>query len=181
MDNYLDNTAPTIEEVRTWGFTENLYFIEQDEDLVLHSTEYIPILIELSSNENCLKKDYCHSTLTHYTQLQLALRNLEELQKINTHIKEYTQPITYKVKKWKDSFLFLYDLIICPREITIEQSEEIAFTLTVGDYCLRNFKKLRVLDSGFVEYLASTNSYQEYFYINPKTSFWKSSKHFPLY
>ncbi|GGB14537.1 hypothetical protein [Puia dinghuensis] len=179
MEQYLDSFNPTIEEVRRWGYEEDMYFIEQDEDLVLHSAEYISILMELSSDANCPKNMYCLSILTHFSQIQLANRKLSMIEDIYHHVNQYIKTTSIPVEKWKFDFLQLRELIIDPRSITEEQSDAIAFKLTVGDYNHREFKKLRILPSGFIEYLASTSSYKEYFYINPHTSFWKSSRYFP--
>jgi len=180
MEQYLDNFNPTIDEVRRWGYDENMYFIEQDEDLALHSAEYVSILMELSSDVNCPKNMYCLSILTHFSQIQLANRELSVIEDIFHHVNRYLKTISILVEKWKFDFLQLRELIIEPRSITEEQSDAIAFMLTVGDYNHREFKKLRILPSGFIEYLASTSSYKEYFYINPHTSFWKPSRYFPV-
>jgi len=182
MEKYLNNCNPTIDEVRQWGYDEDMYFIEQDEDLALHSAEYISILMELSSDASCPKNVYCLSILTHFSQIQLANRELSEIENIFQYVSQYQNELSVPVEKWKFDFLQLRELIINPRSLTEEESDAVAFILTVGDYNHREFKKSRSLASGFIEYLASTSSYREYLYIyiNPRTSFWRSSRHFPI-
>lgn len=51
-----DNVNPTIDEVREWGYDEDKLFLDQDEDLILHSPQYIPILIELACDDSSPKK-----------------------------------------------------------------------------------------------------------------------------
>jgi hypothetical protein len=174
MEQYLDNFGPTTDEVRRWGYDEDMYFIEQDEDLALHSAEYIPILMELSSDVDCL------SILTYFSQIQLANRRLSEIESIFHHVNQYAKAISFAVEKWKFDFFQLRELVINPHLLTEEQSDAIAFKLTVGDYTQKEFKKIQTLRSGFIEYLASTASYKEYFYVNPQTSFWKFSRYFPV-
>jgi len=159
MDKILNNTNPTIQEIKNWAYDEDLYFIEQDEDLVLHQPKYIPILIELASDQVCPKGDYCLSILSYYTQLLLANRMLEELTEVEKQINEYARPMPEKINKWKSNFLLLNDLIKTPREITESEADDVAFRLAVGN-TLRNFKKLGHVDNQFIEYCAYTMSYK---------------------
>jgi hypothetical protein len=151
--------------------------MEQDEDLILHAAEYTSILMELSSDANCPKNGYCLSILTHFSQIQLAGRRLAEIENIFQQVNSYSNALSGPVEKWKVEFLQIRELIINPRSLTEEQADAIAFKLTVGDYNTRKFKKVGHLAPGFIEYIASTSSYKEYFYINLDTSFWESSRH----
>lgn len=177
MDKILDNADPTIQEVKRWGYDKHISFIEQDEDLILHDSKYTTILMELASDINCPKNDYCLSILTYFTQIQLAGRETSDLAKIEKHIEEYNKTIPINVEKWKAIFLYLYNFIKSPQPISESIADDIAYSLTVGEYCLRDFKKLGFIDSGVIEYLASTPCYREYFYIELETSFWRSSKY----
>lgn len=177
MDRYLNNFTPSIREVQEWGYDVDLYFIEQDEDLALHSPEYISILMELASDKECPKKEYCLSILTHYSQILLANRILNEIKDVKLHIENYDLSLGDGVDKWRSDFLFFTDLIDNPRHISEAEADNIAWRLTVGEYSSRNFKKLGAFSSGILEYSASTISYLEYFYINPKTANWLLSKY----
>jgi len=177
MDRYLHKANPSIEEVKEWAYDNDLYFTEQDEDLILHSTKYIFVLMELASDKDCLKNDYCLSILTHYSQILLANRILKEIKEVEQRITQYNLLLSESVEKWKSRFLYITDLIHNPRVITEDEADDVAWQLTVGDFCIREFKKLRSFDSGLIEYSASSSSYIEYFYINLKTANWKVSKY----
>ncbi|MFC0771935.1 hypothetical protein [Terrimonas alba] len=180
MDRYLDNFKPSIQEVKEWAYDDSLYFTQQDEDLALHSTEYISTLMELASDQECPKNGYCLSILTYYSQILLANRMLKEIKEVKRQIAKYDLPLNDSVENWKSDFLYLTDLIYNPRPITESEADKVAWRLTVGDYCIRDFKKLGLLYSDILEYSASTTSYIEYFYINPRTANWKLSKYFRL-
>ncbi len=62
-----DNWGPTIDEVRLWAYDENAWLTGQDEDLIFLDPYYIPILLELISDEACPKQDLALSYLTHCT------------------------------------------------------------------------------------------------------------------
>ncbi len=177
MDVILNNTNPTIEQVREWGYNEQTLLIEQDEDLILHDSKYTSILFELASDDNCPKHDYCLSILAYFSQIQLAFRQKDIVEEISRHINESAIALSDSVNKWKLKFNMISDLIKHPKELLEMQAQEIAFDLTVGEYCRREFKKLRMLNSGYIEYVSFTDSYKEYFYIDPKSCFWKISRH----
>jgi hypothetical protein len=171
-----DNVNPTIDEVREWGYDEDKLFLDQDEDLILHSTHYIPILIELARDHSCPKKDYCFSILQYYSTIQLSHRT-KELTNIVSHLRQSSGTSNSDLESWRAKYLSISDLVSGPRPVTEKVAEEIAQFLTVGDFSRRDFKKLGILSSGFIEFLASTSSYKEYFYINPETSKWTVSRH----
>lgn len=177
MEQILDNASPSIQEVRDWGYNENVVFIDQDEDLVLHDVEYIQILMELASDTNCPKNNYCLNTLQHFTQVHLARRNTSEIFEIENCISQYDGMISQEVEKWKGMFFYLLDLIRNPQQIDEQVAEGVAHYLTVGDFTIRHFQKLRTISENIVEYLASTESYKEYIYIDLKTAFWQVSKY----
>ncbi len=171
-----DNVNPTIDEVRAWGYDEDKFFLDQDEDLILHSPQYIPILIELACDDICPKKDYCFSILQYYSAIQLSHRT-KELADIVSHLRQSSVTSNPDLENWRTKYLSISDLVSAPRPVTEKAAEEIAQFLTVGDFSRRDFKKLGTLSSGFIEFLASTSSYKEYFYINPQTTKWTVSRH----
>ena len=53
-----NNYNPTPSDIREWGYDEDLYFMEQDEDLLLYELGYVPVLLELAQDPACPKQDY---------------------------------------------------------------------------------------------------------------------------
>jgi hypothetical protein len=41
-----------------WGYRPELRLMSQDEDLLLHKVEFIPVLLQLADDERCPKRDY---------------------------------------------------------------------------------------------------------------------------
>ncbi|MGZ3864785.1 MAG: hypothetical protein ACXVPN_16045 [Bacteroidia bacterium] len=171
-----DNVNPTIDEVREWGYDEDKSFLDQDEDLILHSPLYIPILIELASDMNCPKTDYCFSILQYYSAIQLSHRT-KELADIVSHLRQSSVTSSRDLENWRTKYISISDLVSNPKRLSEKEAEEIAYFLTVGDFSTRDFKKLGTLESGVIEFVASTISYKEYFYIHLETSKWTVSRH----
>jgi hypothetical protein len=180
MDRCLDNINPTFDEVRAWAGDWDVMFTDQDEDLILYADEYVPILMELASDPACPKGYYCLTILAGYSRGQLTSRIVGSVNAIEGHIRDFKGPLGDAVLKWKSDFLKISNLIRHPASLTDTEAESIAFCLTDGGYREMDFKKGRILKSGYIEYIASTAGYREYLYINPQTSLWKFSRLVPV-
>jgi len=58
-----NNLNPTYDDVRQWGYDEALYFMEQDEELLLYGLYYVPVLLELAQDPACPKQQFALSIL----------------------------------------------------------------------------------------------------------------------
>jgi hypothetical protein len=175
MEKCLNDPSPPVQKVREWAFDKDMTLIEVDEDLVLHDLSYVPLLVELASNKDCPKNDYCFSILSHFVQENLVSRNTAVLNEIRKIITEYKGPLSTRSQEWKIMFLRVIDLMDLPQEITELEASQIAYFLLVGDHSKRDFKVLGVPEKGIIEYSASTVSYMQYLYIELETSYWTSS------
>lgn len=73
LTNQIENYwGPTPEQVKVWGYDEHAWLVDQDEDLIFLEPEYIPVLIELISDESCPKKDIALEYLIHCTRHLVA-------------------------------------------------------------------------------------------------------------
>ncbi len=73
--------------LRRWAFDEDMLLSDQDEDLLLHQAEYLPILILLADDPSCPKDGYILSCLDHYLKF-IVLCGLEaELEVVRKAIK----------------------------------------------------------------------------------------------
>lgn len=75
-ETILDDWNPTEATLRRWAFDESLLLSDQDEDLVLHRAEYLPLLVELAGDPTCPKAQYILSSLDFYLMF-LVLRGSE--------------------------------------------------------------------------------------------------------
>ena len=71
-DRISDNYDPTPDDVRAWGYDDDLMFMSQDEDLLLYGTMYFPVLLELAGDENCRKGGYAFSILCEFSREQVT-------------------------------------------------------------------------------------------------------------
>ena len=175
----LDEVNPTHQQIIEWGYDEEMWFTDQDEDLILHDTEYLPSLVQLASDVDCPKQDYCASILDYFIQQSFLFRNEAELKVIHQFMRQ-AQMETKWLKNWKKRFLCTFDIFMNPQSISIEMCTKIATELNIGDYSHRVINQLRTLTNGVIEYEASYGTYRQYFYINPQTGKWKLSKFNPL-
>ncbi|MEM7029228.1 MAG: hypothetical protein AAF629_06660 [Chloroflexota bacterium] len=63
-----------VETVRLWGYDENAWLKDEDEDLVLYKPKYIPVLTELAADDKCPKQQIA------LQYLYLYARNIFERQ-----------------------------------------------------------------------------------------------------
>lgn len=75
-----NNYNPTPSDIREWGYDEDLYFMEQDEDLLLYGLDYVPALLELAQDSVCPKQDYALWILGQFARESALYRHSEQLQ-----------------------------------------------------------------------------------------------------
>jgi len=76
----LDDLTPDL--VRVWGYDEDLVLLDQDEDLMLYDVELIPVLVELSADSNCPKKDMAYYILCQFCREAFTHRGKREVNSI---------------------------------------------------------------------------------------------------
>jgi hypothetical protein len=176
MYKCLNNINPSIEEVRVWGYDDDLLFTEQDEDLILYGPQYVQILMELASDPESPKNYYCFTILASYCRDELAHRRLKAIEEIEKRIIDFQGVITTELHKWKLDFLKFSELIRHPGSFSRIDMDALAFFLLVGVHNNLTFKQIGESESGFVQYMAFNESYKEYCYINKGTGFWEVSR-----
>jgi len=72
----LEDWNPSEATLRRWAYDEDLYLAEQDEDLVLHHENYLPLLLELAGEPLCPKAKYILACVDAYLGL-IVLRDSE--------------------------------------------------------------------------------------------------------
>lgn len=75
-----NNYNPTPGDIREWGYDEDLYFMEQDEDLLLYELGYVPVLLELAQDPACPKQDYALCILGQFAREAALYHHAEPLQ-----------------------------------------------------------------------------------------------------
>jgi hypothetical protein len=81
-DTILNDWNPSESTLRRWAFDENLFLSEQDEDLVLHRREYLPILIPLADDPSCPKASYILACLDFYLMFLVLRGNDKHLDEV---------------------------------------------------------------------------------------------------
>jgi hypothetical protein len=62
----------TPDVVRVWGYDDELFLLEQDEDLTLYDSAYFAVLLELAGDDDCPKQDYAFSILCQFCREQVT-------------------------------------------------------------------------------------------------------------
>lgn len=97
----LNDWNPSDETIRQWAYNENIFFDEQDEDLVLGGKGYFPILIPLASDPHCPKAAYILSIMDFYTMFETLRRDAPTaIDVLESAIKLARQSNDEKVKAW---------------------------------------------------------------------------------
>ena len=174
----LNEANPSTEQIIEWGYDEEMYLIEQDEDLILHDAKYILVLIKLASDKDCPKQKYCEAILEYFTQQELLFRAENELKAIKDTIYTSNKLIkTEWLKNWQMKFDYLYNIFRNPVELSVADCEKIANDLNVGDYSRRKVILNKTFENGILEFKVYYGSFRQFFYINPKSGNWKISKY----
>ena len=181
MDDFqiLDGCEFTPEQIRQWGYDENLYLMEQDEDLLLHDTDYVPVLLELAADAECPKNDYSVSILGYYAQNLFLFRHREKLDAIANALADVDRS-NKRIREFSSYFDWLYEHLSNPHSLQPDEMENLARNLLVGIATTRDFKCTNNILSGYTEYMCYTQSYHGYVYIHPQTCDWIQSRHNPL-
>ena len=176
-DVILNDADPSCELVRQWGYDENLYFIEQDEDLVLHDEKYVPVLIELAADANCPKNDDALSILSYFSQLTLLFKQNVIADQIAEHIATSPYRSDPRIAAWINYYGCIYDRLARPSAISDAAMVTFAKQLLNGQYAYRQFERTGHVLDGFHEFTCYTRSYRGYVYINPNTGRWQQSRY----
>ena len=175
----LNDWNPTDETLRRWAYDEDLELAEQDEDLVLHSAGYVPLLLEFAADPACSKQAYCLGILTYFAQLQVLHRQVGSVEAIAHAYQAYAGPRPPALVAWWAAFEGLRQRLVAPRPLDPVEARQLAFDLTTAGTA-RTFTPGRTLANGYREYLASYGSFRLYLYLNPQTGYWQLAHYEPL-
>jgi hypothetical protein len=62
----------TPEVVRAWGYDDELILLEQDEDLLLYDVDFIPVLLDLATDDRCPKQDCAFRILCQFCREKIT-------------------------------------------------------------------------------------------------------------
>ena len=174
MYKVLDNFSPTEDEVRKWGFDEDLLFTDQDEDLVLYANQYLPVLWQLACDPKCPKKEYCLSILTNYCKSLFLTRDIGSIREL-ARVIEGTRGVSFPHRpNWYSDFNQCKMLMENPQSIDLDGADHIAkYLLSSDDYS--DIKRIGKTHSGLIEYMKS-GMYAVYLYIDLSNAQWMLSR-----
>ena len=101
----LGDADPSPETVRRWGYNENVYLIEQDEDLILGDARYVPVLLELAADPACPKRGYALDIVRAYTHFLLTGRHREQADPIASMAEQTAGSPDPHIREWAAGFL----------------------------------------------------------------------------
>ncbi|WP_439555406.1 hypothetical protein [Dyadobacter sp.] len=174
----LDSINPTNDQLMLWAYDLDLYLTDQDEDLVLHSNQYIATLFQLACDDNCPKKDYCFSILKHHFQHLLAKRDIDQISEAMTMITEVQAVADANARGWLADLFWISALIKCPRRLNFEEMQKIASFIIGTDNEIPTLTT--VSQTGYLHFEQSFELYKDHLYIHQSTSDWKYSHITPV-
>jgi hypothetical protein len=179
-ERYLDEVNPSPEQLRAWGYDDDLYLTSQDEDLLLHDVAYLPILLELASDPDCPKQYYAASIAYTYSQLCVLHKRQAEVEAICAIVEAAPPGADPLVREWRDDVRWIADRLRQPRALSADEVERLAWVLLVGRYCTRDLARTGRVLEGYDEFLASTASFRAYLYIDARSGDWQYAHFSPL-
>ena len=103
-DEILNDANPRLDTVRRWGYDEQLWLIEQDEDLILGDVQYIPLLLEFAADPACPKREYALRIVRNYCQFLLEWRHHNLASPIARIAEEVSSSPSARVREWAEWF-----------------------------------------------------------------------------
>lgn len=126
-----NNYNPTSSDIREWGYDEDLYFMEQDEDLLLYGLGYVPALLELAQDPACPKQDYALCILGQFARESALYRRSEQLQGL-AKIVTSLQTRDPSVQDWQNYVDRLLSYQATPFMVNEQKARMMAQDLLIG-------------------------------------------------
>lgn len=114
-----DNYNPTPDDVRVWGYDEDLYLMEQDEDLLLYRGSYVPVLLELAQDPACPKAFYALLILGHFSRESALRRDAATLDVLRRQTQSLHSAQS-EVQAWRD---FVRRLLSYQESATVDEAK----------------------------------------------------------
>jgi len=117
--------------VREWGYDEDLYFEEQDEDLLLYSIYYVPTLLDLAEDVACPKRRYALFILGQFAREAALYGRSDDLRGLKqlSHSSQLSEP---SVKQWQGYLSRLLAYQQHPFTVEKEEARTMAQDLLLG-------------------------------------------------
>lgn len=122
----------TPEIVKIWGYDEDMILMEQDEDLLLYDFELVPALLELSSDNECPKREYAHFILCQFCREQVTRGSEREVAMLKECISKLPKQPSGLPELWLQYVNRLIDYTENPKPVSKELANEIAHDLLIG-------------------------------------------------
>ena len=123
MYKVLDIVSPTEDQVREWGFDEDLLLTDQDEDLILYANQYVTVLWELACDPECPKNEYCLSILSNYSKSLFLTNNSKSIRKIASAIEDKQNNLSAPCLDWVRDFNRCNVLLSHPQTIDVSEAD----------------------------------------------------------
>ena len=126
-----DNISPTHDDVLEWGYDEDLYLMEQDEDLLLYGLYYVPALLELAKDPACPKQHYALCIIGQFTREAALHQRSDELHGLEQILNSF-QASEPSVEDWRNYVRRLLSYQQRPFSVDEQGAWEMAQDLLIG-------------------------------------------------
>jgi hypothetical protein len=167
----LDKVNITPEDVREWGYDENMYFMEQDEDLLLYSPYYYPVLIELCLDEKCPKSNFAYSILVESSRGIVLGKNWHYIEKLKQVIATKNSDWGKPLLDWVNYITRLLGYLQIPFVVSHSKALSMGRDLLVGFNSFNHKEDVRETNRKLKSYweIVFPGIYPKYLCINKRT------------
>ncbi|MBD1911719.1 MULTISPECIES: hypothetical protein [unclassified Leptolyngbya] len=181
-----NNVNPTYDDVLEWGYDEDYYFMEQDEDLLLYGLDYVLALLELAQDPACPKQSYALCIISQFARMAALHRKPHDLQGLEQiiHALQSTEP---SVLDWQHYVRRLLIYQQHPLMVGKQKAWNMAQDLLLGIGRIGTVKQEKH-DKADTWHFSLTTSIQEHLFINRRTGIYtyeraylqRSNSHFGM-
>ena len=132
-DKYLKSNCPlTPEIVKIWAYDEDLWLLEQDEDLLLYNFEFIPVLLKLVLDDNYPKGDYAFCILCQFCREQVARGGSQGANALEKVVEDLPVQSVGNAKQWYEYVNRLLSYFYNPKPLSKSEAHRVADELLIG-------------------------------------------------
>jgi hypothetical protein len=161
-------------DLREWAYSDEIELMEQDEDLLLHDVEYMPVLLEFIRDISCPKSDYVFGIVGHFGQLRLLHKLAEESEALSEEILRQLCLSGGERLSELRHLVSAHRQLVSPHVLSIQEADDLAYDLLIR-HTARSLNVTGNNVNGYREYTYAA-LYQSFLYVMPKRGVWVYSK-----
>lgn len=165
-------------DLREWAYGEEVELMEQDEDLLLHDINYMPVLLEFIRDSSCPKSEYILRIVGYFGQLCLLHKTIEETTALSQELSRQMALSGGERLADLQHLVCAHRQLTTPRSLSTQEADALAFDLLIR-HTARTLTVTGITVDLYREYTYAA-PYQNYLYVMPEEGVWRYSPMGPL-